>query len=104
MLVSFASVGLNLALNYTFMFHLDLGHRGLALSTTICATLNFAVLYFLMMGPAKNSRAGSLQERSCVVQPPLFPWLWFAMRSSQKCHGFFPIKVPFFNPRSLQRG
>ncbi len=58
MLVSFASVGLNLALNYAFMFYLDFGHRGLALSTTICATLNFIALYFLMMGPAKKLESG----------------------------------------------
>jgi len=52
MLVSFASIALNLALNYLFIFRLDLGHRGLALSTTICATLNFLALYLLMLGPA----------------------------------------------------
>ncbi len=52
MLVSFASIALNVSLNYWFMFHLGLGHRGLALSTTICAILNFAALYLLMLGPA----------------------------------------------------
>jgi hypothetical protein len=30
----------------------------LALSTTICATLNFTALYFLMMGPAKKLESG----------------------------------------------
>lgn len=54
MLVSFASVGLNLILNYVFMFHLGLGHKGLALSTTICATLNFAALYVFMLSPASG--------------------------------------------------
>ena len=54
MLVSFGAVGLNLVLNYLFMFHLGLGHKGLALSTTLCATLNFGALYWLMRGPAKN--------------------------------------------------
>ena len=48
MLVSFGAVGLNIALNYYFMFQLGLGHKGLALSTAICATLNFLVLYLLM--------------------------------------------------------
>ncbi len=52
MLVSFASIALNLSLNYLFIFRLGLGHRGLALSTTICAVLNFTTLYFLMLGPA----------------------------------------------------
>jgi putative peptidoglycan lipid II flippase len=48
MTVSFGAVGLNLILNYVFMFHLGLGHKGLALSTSICALLNFGVLYLLM--------------------------------------------------------
>ncbi len=52
MLVSFASIALNLVLNYLFIFRMGLGHRGLALSTTICATLNFTALYFLMLRPA----------------------------------------------------
>ncbi|TSA30511.1 MAG: murein biosynthesis integral membrane protein MurJ [Verrucomicrobiaceae bacterium] len=52
MLVSFGSVALNIALNSWFLFHLGLGHRGLALSTTICAILNFTALYLLMLGPA----------------------------------------------------
>lgn len=54
MLVSFGSIALNLTLNYVFVFRLNLQHRGLALSTTICATLNFVALYFLMLGPAGN--------------------------------------------------
>jgi putative peptidoglycan lipid II flippase len=54
MLVSFGSVALNLLLNYVFMFHLGLGHKGLALSTSICAILNFTTLYFLMLSAAKN--------------------------------------------------
>lgn len=58
MMVSFGSIALNLGLNYLFIFRMDLGHRGLALSTTICATLNFAALYFLMVGPA-----GTLETR-----------------------------------------
>lgn len=51
MLVSFGTIGLNLLLNYFFFFHLHLGHRGLALSTTICAILNFTTLYLLITGP-----------------------------------------------------
>jgi len=48
MLVSFGAVALNLALNWLFMFRLGLGHRGLALSTSLCAVLNIATLYLLM--------------------------------------------------------
>jgi putative peptidoglycan lipid II flippase len=54
MLVSFASVALNIALNHYFMFHLAMGHKGLALSTTICATLNFTALYLLMRPTART--------------------------------------------------
>jgi putative peptidoglycan lipid II flippase len=52
MLVSFGSIALNVLLNWLFIFHLGLGHRGLALSTAIAATLNFAALYLLMIRPA----------------------------------------------------
>ena len=62
MLVSFVSIALNVALNYLFIFHLGLEHRGLALSTSICATLNFGVLYFLMLGPA-----GTLESRRSLL-------------------------------------
>jgi putative peptidoglycan lipid II flippase len=58
MLVSFASIALNVALNFWFMFRLGLGHRGLALSTTICAILNFSALYLLMLGPAGRLDSG----------------------------------------------
>lgn len=48
MTVSFISIALNLLLNWIFIFHLKMGHRGLALSTAISATLNFSLLYFFM--------------------------------------------------------
>lgn len=52
MLVSFGSIALNIGLNYVLIFHLGFGHRGLALSTAVSATLNFLILYFLMHGAA----------------------------------------------------
>jgi putative peptidoglycan lipid II flippase len=61
MFVSFGAIGLNVVLNWLFIFHFGLGHRGLALSTAIAATLNFAALYFLMLRPA-----GSLDSRRFV--------------------------------------
>ena len=48
MYVSLLSIGVNLALNATLAFGLGWGHRGLALSTSIVAMLNFAILYVLM--------------------------------------------------------
>ncbi len=48
MIISFIAVGLNLALNWLFTFHLGWGHRGLAFSTGCIATINFVILYVLM--------------------------------------------------------
>jgi putative peptidoglycan lipid II flippase len=49
MMVSFFSIATNYALNQFFTFHLQLGHRGLALSTSIVAAINFFLLYGLMV-------------------------------------------------------
>lgn len=56
MTVSFLSIGLNLGLNWLFIFRLGMGHRGLALSTAVAATVNFALLYLFM-----HRVAGSLE-------------------------------------------
>ncbi len=48
MLVSLVSIAVNFALNWLFTFHLGLGHRGLALSTSFVATTNFLLLYAMM--------------------------------------------------------
>lgn len=48
MMVSFLAIGTNLFLNWVFTFRLGWGHRGLALSTSLVATINFALLYLLM--------------------------------------------------------
>lgn len=53
MFVSFGSIALNIILNYVLIFSLGMEHKGLALSTTISATLNFLTLY-LMMGSSHN--------------------------------------------------
>ena len=54
MCVSFGAIGLNFCLNYVFIFHLGLGHRGLALATAISAGANFLTLYFLMLRNAET--------------------------------------------------
>ena len=41
MFVSLFSIALNFCLNWTLTFHLGLGHKGLALSTSIVALTNF---------------------------------------------------------------
>ena len=48
MMVSFLAIGLNLLLNWLFTFRLGWGHRGLAFSTSLIATINFILLYLLM--------------------------------------------------------
>ena len=61
MTVSFLSIGLNLALNWLFIFRLQMGHCGLALSTAIAATVNFSLLYFFM-----TRVSGSLETAAMV--------------------------------------
>jgi putative peptidoglycan lipid II flippase len=48
MVVSFLAIGSNLFLNWVFTFRLGWGHRGLAFSTSLVATINFLLLYVLM--------------------------------------------------------
>jgi putative peptidoglycan lipid II flippase len=59
MYVSLFSIVVNLAFNYTFTKWLGWGHRGLALSTSIVAMLNFVILYVLM-----RRSAGGLETRT----------------------------------------
>lgn len=51
--VSFLSIGMNLGLNWLFTFRMNLGHRGLALSTGCVALTNFGLLYWLMRRETK---------------------------------------------------
>ncbi len=53
MMVSFASIVVNLILNYLFTFRFGMGHKGLALSTGCVALTNFLVLYFVMRRETK---------------------------------------------------
>ena len=48
--VSLCTVGLNILLNYLFIYRLGFDHRSLALSTSCTITLNFLVLLFLLQG------------------------------------------------------
>jgi putative peptidoglycan lipid II flippase len=62
MMVSFLSIGMNLLLNWLFIFRLGMGHRGLALSTALSATVNFSLLYILM-----TRVSGSLESRAMAA-------------------------------------
>ncbi len=58
MLVSLFSIALNFCLNWTLTFHLGLGHKGLALSTSVVALTNFALLYIMMRRYAGRLETG----------------------------------------------
>ena len=96
MVVSFLAIGANLFLNWLFTFRLGWGHRGLAFSTSLVATINFLLLYALMrrytrrletrqtlIGLAKICVAGALLALICWAAN--YWWLdaWASLR-------FFP--------------
>ncbi|MEP6604197.1 MAG: murein biosynthesis integral membrane protein MurJ [Spartobacteria bacterium] len=60
MLVSIGSIIVNFALNWFFMFKMHLGHRGLALSTSLVAITNFLLLYIMMRRYAEQLETGRL--------------------------------------------
>lgn len=95
MLVSFASIGLNFGLNYLFIHHFGFGHRGLALSTSFSATLNFVALYYLMSRHASGlgtARLLSTMARCALAAAALGAVCWYAVG----WHGDF-----FKNPHLL---
>jgi putative peptidoglycan lipid II flippase len=51
-MVSLCTVGLNILLNYLFIYRFGFDHRSLALSTACTITLNFLALLFLLRGKA----------------------------------------------------
>ena len=62
MLISFFAIGTNLLMNWIFTFQLGWGHRGLAFSTSLVATLNFLMLYAIMQREVKG-----LETRKLVI-------------------------------------
>src|SRR5213082_1561776 len=97
MVVSFLAIGANLFLNWLFTFRLGWGHRGLAFSTSLVATINFLLLYALMrrhtrrletrqmlVGLGKICIAGALLALICWAAN--YWWLdaWSDMRFFQK--------------------
>jgi len=97
MLVSFLAIGANLFLNWLFTFRLGWGHRGLAFSTSLVATINFLLLYALMrrhtrrlettqmlMALGKICVAGALLALICWTANYLWLDAWSDMRFFQK--------------------
>jgi len=62
MVVSSLAIGANLLLNWLFTFRLGWGHRGLAFSTSLVATINFLLLYVLM-----RRHTGRLETRQTLI-------------------------------------
>jgi putative peptidoglycan lipid II flippase len=60
MLVSLLSILVNFGLNWVFTFRLGLGHRGLALSTSLVAITNFLLLYIMMRRYAGRLETGAM--------------------------------------------
>jgi putative peptidoglycan lipid II flippase len=60
MFVSLTSIAVNFSLNWFFTYHLHLGHRGLALSTSMVAITNFFFLYSMMRHYTKHLETGAM--------------------------------------------
>src|SRR6476646_6820877 len=60
MMVSIFSIAINFVLNWFFMFRMSLGHRGLALSTSLVALTNFLLLYIMMRKYAGPLETGAI--------------------------------------------
>jgi len=83
MLVSVISILSNLALNWFFMFKVQLGHRGLALSTSIVAVTNFLLLYTMMWrysGPLESGRLLKLFGKLVVAGAVLGAISWLGLQ------------------------
>ncbi len=60
MFVSLTSIAVNFSLNWFFTFRLQLGHRGLALSTSLVAITNFFFLYSMMRHYTRHLETGTM--------------------------------------------
>jgi putative peptidoglycan lipid II flippase len=60
MVVSLFSIAVNFCLNWFFTLNLGLGHRGLALSTSLVAIINFLILYGMMRRYAGRLETGAM--------------------------------------------
>jgi putative peptidoglycan lipid II flippase len=60
MFVSLTSIAVNFSLNWFFTYQLHLGHRGLALSTSLVAITNFFFLYSMMRHYTRTLETGAM--------------------------------------------
>src|SRR5437762_5419125 len=93
MIISFFAIGANLFLNWLFTFRLGWGHRGLAFSTSLVATINFLSLYALMrhdvrrletlqllVGLVKMCLAGAVLAWVCWAANYWWLGVWYQLR------------------------
>jgi putative peptidoglycan lipid II flippase len=94
MMVSILSIVINVALNWFFMFRMALGHRGLALSTSLVAITNFLLLYIMMHRQAGRLETSQLFEtlgKVLVAGAVLAGICWLSL------HFFFvPMPMPLW--------
>ena len=83
MLISLLSILTNLVLNWLFTFRLGLGHRGLALSVSLVAIINFLLLYIMMGRYAAGLETGVLIKtlsKIVVAGAALAGLCWLALQ------------------------
>ncbi|HZR79382.1 MAG TPA: murein biosynthesis integral membrane protein MurJ [Chthoniobacterales bacterium] len=84
MMVSIFSIAVNFALNWFFMFKVGLGHRGLALSTSIVALTNFVLLYVMMRkyaGPLETGALFALLAKMVIPLALLAAVCWLSLQT-----------------------
>ena len=82
MVVSIFSIIINFVLNWFFMFKMSLGHRGLALSTSLVALTNFLLLYIMMRkyaGPLETGAILGLLAKLVIPALLLAGICWLAL-------------------------
>jgi len=92
MVVSMLSIVTNFVLNWFFMFKVQLGHQGLALSTSIVALTNFLLLYIMMWrysGRLETGRLIKLLGKLAVAGAVLAAISWFGL-------GFLAPNLPLW--------
>ena len=98
MFVSFFSIAVNVCLNWMLTFHFQLGHKGLALSTSLVALTNFALLYIMMRRYAGGLETGAFfatLAKLLMAGACLGAVCWFGREF------FFPAGVPYFAMQKL---
>ncbi len=84
MMVSIFSIITNFVLNWFFMFKVGLGHRGLALSTSLVALTNFLLLYIMMRkyaGPLETGALLGLLGKLAIPLALLAGICWLALET-----------------------